>query len=154
MKKVILFTVAILATLQSLSAQELSRWSLGPRVGIYTNTGDDAILGIGVASRFAFAERWRLEPALTILFHEDSSIDANLDVNYLFKLSEDWTLYPLVGVTVNDFGEWAFGMNLGGGVDFWLSKRWSLSMAAKWMPIFKESHKNPIVITLKGSYNF
>ena len=102
----------------SVSAQEAGQWTIGPRANIYTNTGDGAILGLGAFARYNLTDAWRLEPAITALFHSGCSVDINCDVHYMFELTRGWTLYPVAGLTISELGDWALGMNLGVGTDF------------------------------------
>ena len=56
MKKILLLAIAAIFAV-SASAQEAGGWALGPRLGIYTNTGD-TVLGIGGMARYRFASVW------------------------------------------------------------------------------------------------
>lgn len=153
MKKILLLLLALSAVgMGCLSAQ--GRWSVGPRMNIYTNTGDRAIIGLGAYARLPLGSFLRLEPAVTALFDEGSSIDANVDLHFPFRLAEQWSIYPLVGVSVSDIGKWAAGMNVGGGVDFAIARHWDISAAVKWMPVFDDDRRNPVVISIGGAYRF
>ena len=153
MKRLSLLLLLLLTTL-SLKAQEGSRWSLGPRMSLYTNTGDRAIVGLGAFARYCFTDELRLEPSILGLCSSGCSIDANLDLHYLFHLNNHWTIYPLMGVAVNEIGDWAAGINVGAGFDFRVAESWDLTAGMKWMPMFKSSRRNPIAITVGGCYRF
>lgn len=149
------------ASISVASAQEAGQWALGPRMGIYTNSGEGAILGLGVYARYNLTDAWRLEPAVTVLFHSNCSVDINLDAHYLFEVARGWYLYPVLGVTVSDMvdewgweSQWAFGMNVGAGVDFRVARHWDLTAGVKWMPVFDADRRNPIVINLGAAYRF
>ena len=95
-----------------------------------------------------------MEPALTFLCHSHCSIDLNCDVHYLFPVADGWKLYPLAGISLNDFGDWSAGINLGAGFDVTVADRWDVTAGLKYMI---ETHKyfdNPLVITIGGSYRF
>ncbi len=154
MKKIFLSILMSCALIFGASAQGFGRWSIGPRMNIYANTGDRAIIGLGAYARLPLGSMLRLEPAITALFDEGSSIDAQVDLHFPIHLSGRWGVYPLVGVTVNDIGKWAVGMNVGGGVDFEIAKQWDLSASVKWMPIFDGDRRNPVVISIGGAYRF
>lgn len=154
MKRLLLLLAAAVVSFTTVSAQEAGQWTIGPRANIYTNTGDGAIFGLGAFARYNLTDAWRLEPAITALFHSHCSVDINCDVHYMFELSKGWTLYPVAGLTVSDMGKWALGMNLGVGTDFAVARNWDLTAGVKWMPVFESDRKNPIVITIGGCYKF
>ena len=84
MKKLLLLVVAALCAVTA-SAQEPGGWTLGPRLSIYTNTGD-TVLGVGAVGRYRFDNNWRLEPSVTALLHKGCSIDFSCDAHYVFDL--------------------------------------------------------------------
>uniref|UniRef100_UPI004056D382 outer membrane beta-barrel protein n=1 Tax=Alistipes sp. TaxID=1872444 RepID=UPI004056D382 len=154
MKKILFLFVLLLCGATLLEAQERGGWSLGPRMSVYTNTGDRAMVGLGAYARYSFSDALRIEPSILALFSSGSSIDANCDLHYRFRLGERWDIFPLVGVAVNDMDGWAFGMNVGAGFDFRIAQRWDLTAGVKWMPTFKSNRRNPIAITIGGCYCF
>ena len=154
MKKLLLLAAALVVSFSTISAQETGQWTVGPRMNIYTNSGDGAILGLGAYARYNITDAWRVEPGITALFHSGCSVDINCDVHYLFEVAPQWTVYPVAGLTVSDMGRWALGMNLGVGADFAVARDWDISAGVKWMPVFEELRKNPIVISIGGSYKF
>lgn len=154
MKKFILALAVMVASISAASAQEQGQWTIGPRLNIYSNTGGGAIASLGAFARYNFTDAWRVEPALSVLFHEGCSIDINCDVHYLFEVAPKWTVYPLAGITVSDMGVWGFGMNFGGGADFAVARDWDLTAAVKWMPVFESFRKNPFVISFGATYKF
>lgn len=129
------------------------RSAIGPRVNFYTNT-DDATVGIGAYYRYSFDSHWRLEPSIYVLTEKDSSVDINLDVQYVFHVGRWWNVYPLVGVVANDIQDWAAGMSVGLGFDFNVANRWDISAGLKYEPMFDSDRKNPLVVFVGGSYRF
>lgn len=154
MKRFFLLCFVLSLFVVPVSAEENGQWALGPRMNIYTNTGDRAIIGLGAFARFNLTEGLRMEPMVVALFDEGSSIDAGVDLHYLFQVADRWHIYPVVGVTVSDIDKWALGMNVGGGVDFRIAQSWDLSAGVKWMPVFDSARKNPVVISVGGAYRF
>lgn len=155
MKKILFCAIIALFAISAASAQEQAKWGVGPKIAVLTNTGTDgALFGIGVVGRYSFTDHWRVEPAITALCHKYCSVDISADVHYLFDLTDNWKLYPVAGVAVSDIGPYAFGLDLGAGTDFQLSEKWDLTAGIKWMPMFKEIRKNPIVISVGGVYKF
>ena len=96
MKKILLTAIVALFAVTAASAQDKGNWALGPRMNIYTNTGD-AVVGLGAFGRYSFTDNWRIEPSLTALLHSGCSIDISVDAQYVFHLGEGWSVYPAVG---------------------------------------------------------
>jgi len=155
MKKLFIAAFVALFAIGGASAQERGDWAVGPRMGIYTHTGaDGAIFGIGAIGRYSFTDHWRIEPAITALCKRGCSVDINADMQYLFRVARVWSVYPAVGVSANDIGDWSFGVNIGAGTDFTITRRWDVSAGFKWMLQTAEHHKNPLVITIGTTYKF
>ena len=153
MKKILLTAIVALFAVTAASAQDKGNWALGPRMNIYTNTGD-AVVGLGAFGRYSFTDNWRIEPSLMALLHSGCSIDISVDAQYVFHLGEGWSVYPAVGFTANDIGKWAAGLNIGGGFDFEVARNWDLSAGLKWQPMFDDWRKNPVVISSGAAYKF
>lgn len=153
MKKILLTAIVALFAVTAASAQDKGNWALGPRMNIYTNTGD-AVVGLGAFGRYSFTDNWRIEPSLMALLHSGCSIDISVDAQYVFHLGEGWSVYPAVGFTANDIDKWAAGLNIGGGFDFEVARNWDLSAGLKWQPMFDDWRKNPVVISIGAAYKF
>lgn len=153
MKKILLTAIAALFTVTAVSAQDAGSWAVGPRMNIYTNTGD-AVIGLGAFARYSFTDNWRIEPSIMALLHNGCSIDISVDAQYVFRLGKGWNVYPAVGLTANDIGKWAAGLNIGGGFDYAITPDWDLSAGLKWQPMFDSWRKNPVVISVGAAYKF
>lgn len=153
MKKFILSAFAAMALCASASAQDSGRWAVGPRMNIYTNTGD-GVIGLGAFARYSFNKNWRIEPSFMALLHSGCSIDVSCDAQYVFHMGDGWSLYPSAGITANDIGKWAAGLNIGGGFDYSVSRNWDISAGLKWQPMFDDWRKNPVVISFGAAYRF
>lgn len=154
MKKILLTALAALFVGTTIcSAQKPGQWALGPRMNLYTNAGD-AVVGLGAYARYSFTDNWRLEPSFMALLHDGCSIDLNVDAQYVFHVGDWWSVYPSVGLTVNEMGKWAAGLNIGGGFDFKVASDWDLSAGLKWSPMFDDHRKNPVVISIGAAYRF
>lgn len=149
MKRLLLLAVAALFAV-TVSAQEPGGWTLGPRLGIYTNT--DTVMGVGAVARYRFDSNLRLEPSITALLHKYCSLDISCDAHYVFDMGVV-RLYPAAGITVNDIGNWAAGFNLGGGVDFDVASVVELTAALKWQAMIDE-RSNPVVLMVGANFNF
>ena len=155
MKKILLTAIVALFAVTAASAQDKGNWAVGPQIGIYTNTGaDGAIFGIGAKARYSFTDTWRIQPAITALCKKYCSVDISADVQYLFQISDSWTLYPQAGLSANDIGDWSCGINLGGGADFAVARNWDISAGFKWMIQTHQYWKNPIIINIGAAYKF
>ena len=152
MKKIILAVMAALFISTAASAQQAGNWAVGPRMNIYTNTGD-AVVGLGAFARYSFDDNWRIEPSIIALLHNYCSIDLNVDVQYVFDLGSGWKIYPAAGLTANDIGRWAAGLNLGGGFDYKVARDWDITAGLKWQPMF-DDRPNPVVISIGAAYKF
>ena len=153
MKKIILAITIMLCSASIASAQDAGKWAIAPKMSIYTNTGD-AVIGLGASGRYSITDNWRIEPAIAALLHNHCSSDVSCDAQYLFHISDSWAVYPSVGLTGNDIGKWAFGMNIGAGCDFRVANNWDLTAGLKWQPMFDDHRTNPVVIMIGGSYRF
>lgn len=131
------------------------RWAIGPQIGVYTNTDtDNAVFGIGAIARYNFSQHWRIQPSIMALCKKDCSVDITADLQYLFRLTRSWDIYPQVGFGGNDFNGWSFGVNLGAATDFAIARRWDLSAGFKWIVQTKKDRKNPILINIGATYKF
>lgn len=153
MKKILLTAIVALFAISAASAQDKGNWAVGPRMSIYTNVGD-AVIGLGAYGRYSFSDNWRIEPAIAALLHSDCSLDISCDAQYVFQLSEEWSVYPSAGITANDIGKWAVGLNIGGGVDYKVASSWDLNAGLKWQPMFDDWRKNAVVVSIGAAYKF
>lgn len=153
MKKILLSAIAALCVATAASAQDAGNWAVGPRMNIYTNTGD-GVVGLGAFARYSFTDNWRIEPSMIALLHNHCSIDLNFDVQYVFDLGSGWKIYPAAGLTANDIDEWAAGLNLGGGFDYKVARDWDITAGLKWQPMFNDHRNNPVTISIGAAYRF
>lgn len=155
MKKTLLIAILALFAAITASAQDKDNWGIGPKIGVYTHTGaEGAIFGVGATGRYSFTDNWRVEPSILALCKNGCSVDISCDVQYLFNICRDWRLYPMAGLSANDIGDWSCGIDLGGGADYSINRRWDISASAKWMIQTARWHKNPIVISVGAIYKF
>ena len=153
MKKFLFAAIISLFAVTAASAQDGGGWAVGPRMNIYTNTGD-TVVGLGAFGRYSFDGNWRIAPSLTALLHEGCSLDTSCDAQYVFHLGGGWHPSPAAGLTINDIGRWAAGLNLGGGFDVEVAPSWDISAGLKWQPMFDDVRRNPVVISVGACYKF
>ena len=168
MKKTLL-AILILFSAFYASAQDRGSWGIGPKINLYTHTGRGAVFGIGgVGSyaaealvrgiggyfRYSLTDALRLEMGIVIPCKSECSVDIGCDAHYLFHITEQWSLFPTVGVNVNDLGKWSCGFDVGGGCDYRISRRWSTSLMLKYRFQTAMFARNPILISLGGTFTF
>lgn len=105
MKKMFFAAIVALFAVTTVSAQTPGNWAVGPKIGVYTNTGaDGAIFGIGASGRYSFTDNWRMESGIMAICKKFCSVDISADVQYLFNIAPDWHIYPQAGLSANDIG--------------------------------------------------
>ncbi len=162
MRKFLLIFTALFVMAVSVNAQEKGDMAVGAKFAI--GTGDDYTnYGLGVKFQWNFADKVRLEPSFTYFFENDDlrMWDLSLNVHYQFVLSEGINIYPLAGFTivgakvdiagVGSNSESEFGINLGVGADFDISKKISLNIE---MPYKIVNDFNRFVPSVGIAYKF
>ena len=72
MKKMFFAAIVALFAVTTVSAQTPGNWAVGPKIGVYTNTGaDGAIFGIGASGRYSFTDNWRMESGIMAICKKD-----------------------------------------------------------------------------------
>lgn len=112
MKKTLL-AILILFSAFYASAQDRGSWGIGPKINLYTHTGRGAVFGIGGYFRYSLTDALRLETGIVIPCKSECSVDIGCDAHYLFHITEQWSLFPTVGVNVNDLGKWSCRLRCG-----------------------------------------
>lgn len=153
MKKTLL-AILILFSAFYASAQDRGSWGIGPKINLYTHTGRGAVFGIGGYFRYSLTDALRLEMGIVIPCKSECSVDIGCDAHYLFHITEQWSLFPTVGVNVNDLGKWSCGFDVGGGCDYRISRRWSTLLMLKYRFQTAMFARNPILISLGGTFTF
>ena len=88
MKKMFFAAIVALFAVTTVSAQTPGNWAVGPKIGVYTNTGaDGAIFGIGASGRYSFTDNWRMESGIMAICKKFCSVDISADVQYLFNIA-------------------------------------------------------------------
>ena len=63
-------------------------------------------------------------------------------------MADRWNIYPLAGISVNDFGDWSAGINLGAGFDYAVADRWDITAGLKYMIETHKNWSNPLIISV------
>ncbi|MCH5335013.1 MAG: porin family protein [Alistipes sp.] len=145
MKRILLVIILSLAAHAAACAQERGNIAAGPKLGLYTRTGGGAVFGVGAEVRYNISDPLRVAPSIVWLTREGCTAEIACDWHYMFRVAPHWHLYPLAGISANDFGRWTAGIDLGFGTDYALGKHVDLTAQAKWMVQCSEM-KSPLVI--------
>ncbi len=121
-------------------------------MNIYTRW--DGAVGVGVYARYAFADKFRVEPSFVYICRKGMSVDISADVHYPINVGENLELYPLAGLSLNDPGRLGLGVNFGGGASYNLSNDLSIDAGLKWSILTQDFIKNPVIISIGASYRF
>ncbi len=113
--------------------------------------------GVGAVYQYNFTDRIRMDDSFTWFLPKTegggltkttvSSFELSVNGHYLFAVREGINVYPLAGLgyvnvtAKSDLGElgkfsassYSFGVNLGGGADYFLSEKMILTAEAKYM---------------------
>ena len=163
MKRLITLAMALCLVLLSYnetSAQESGDFKFGFRAGYYFRAN---AFGAGVYGTYGLTNWLNIEPGVNMIFKRDCSVDVYCDFQVPLEIATYWTVYPIVGVSVNDITStskgkiidgWAGGLNLGLGTRYELNSRWSANLQVKWMGRFPRQHQSAVIAAVGIDYNF
>lgn len=143
MKKLVMIAAMMLMSIGAF-AEEGTK-SVGINAG-YANYGDGyKPFGLGIKFQYEFIDDWRAEVAYNYWFPKDKAgvMDFNLDIQYLFSLTENLNFYPMAGFTLGmthgqtikeAFGgqESIPGFNVGCGVEYMLTPELKINADVKY----------------------
>ncbi|MFI3289815.1 MAG: outer membrane beta-barrel protein [Rikenellaceae bacterium] len=156
--KRVLFIVAIMVVALSqfteVSAQEeAKRFEVGGKVNVYSNWG--GAMGVGAYFRYNnILGNLRLEPSFLVFCDDNASLDLTADLQFPIEISTTVDIYPLVGISLNDYDVLGLGFNLGGGLDYSLTNRLNANFGLKWMVVTQRYNPNPLVFSVGLGYKF
>lgn len=132
-------------------------------------------IGLGIKYQYNITNPMRIEPSLNYFFENDnvSMLDVNVNFHYLCPVASNVKLYPLFGLTLSNWmfdmydvdwdgdhvhvdgdgnhNECRFGVNLGVGVEFALSRNWAMNLEFKYQLV---SDFDQGVINIGAAYRF
>jgi len=177
MRKV-LFFVLIGVICMNAYAQKGDK-SIGVNLGYGTEIKS---IAIGAKFNYNISDPIRLSPSFNYFLKKDglSEWEINTDLHYLFPIAENFTIYPLAGLTLtgwkmsgnsdfddflNEWGEYLdeddyngdsstttkFGVNLGGGIGYQLTNRIGIGAEIKYSLI---SDFDQLVLSANVNYKF
>ena len=154
MKKICVFTLMLFFT--SIMFAQKGEKSIGLDLGYNTTTENT---GIGLRFQYNLENRFRIAPSFNYFFenNDHSGLEANLDAHYLFPLTHGLVMYPVVGLNYSNI-DWdgdedgGFGINLGMGIQFPISKQISFGTEYKRAVLFDLSDME--IVTFNLAYKF
>ena len=162
MKKLLLLVCAAVMSL-SASAQAGDK-ALGAQLVFGSKTNS---IGFGVKGQYYFTDQIRGEASFDYFFKNKgiSMWDINANVHYLFDVADKFKVYPLAGLGYTNWSykyEYAgapvvegsdgrLAVNLGGGVEYELTKNLNVNAEAKYQII---SNYNQLVLGVGVAYKF
>ena len=162
MKKLLLLVCAAVMSL-SASAQAGDK-ALGAQLVFGSETNS---IGLGVKGQYYFTDQLRGEASVDYFFKNKgvSMWDINANVHYLFDVADKFKVYPLAGLGYTNWSykyEYAgapvvegsdgrLAVNLGGGVEYELTKNLNVNAEAKYQII---SNYNQLVLGVGVAYKF
>ena len=162
MKKLLLLVCAAVMSL-SASAQAGDK-ALGAQLVFGSETNN---IGLGVKGQYYFTDQLRGEASVDYFFKNKgvSMWDINANVHYLFDVANKVKVYPLAGL---GYTNWSYkyefpglpvvegsdgrlAINLGGGVEYELTKNLNVNAEAKYQII---SNYNQLLLGVGVAYKF
>lgn len=169
MKKLIVICMLAIISMSAFAQTQQGQSSFGFNLGYGFNEGGNALLGLDY--RYNLTDEVRLAPSLTY-FVKDNGLSAwaiDMNVHYVFKLSEMFGFYPLAGLDlsfwkvsgsmeIEDWGKvkashnWTrFGANIGLGGEVYATDQLTVGLEFKYNII--KTFDQPILAVRVG-YNF
>lgn len=146
-----LVAVALMAC--TVNAQEKGEMRIGAQMN-YGLHSDYKNPGLGVRYQYCITDHFRIEPSANFFFKKDNMTmwDLNFNLHYVFQLAPKFNIYPLGGLTLlgadYDFHDYSdsdtqFGINLGGGVEYWLTHNFGFNGEVKYQ--FVDGWDRPVI---------
>lgn len=147
--KILMLTALVVLSGVNLSA---SGFDLGFKTCVYSRW--DGMVGAGVSVNFPAMKMFRVESSLLFLTKKDAKYDWSNELQLPLYVSSALQLYPLVGFSINDPGEFGVALGLGGGMQYKLNDRWGLNGGLKWN-LQSQSHiNNPLLVSFGLVWRF
>ena len=160
MKKLIVMCMLAIISMSAFAQTQQGQSSFGFNIGYGFNDNGNALLGVDY--RYNFTDEVRFAPSLTY-FVKDNGLSAwaiDMNVHYVFKLSEMFGFYPLAGLDLSfwkaSVGDWShnmtrFGANIGLGGEVYATDQLTVGLEFKYNII--KDFDQPI-LGVRVGYNF
>lgn len=168
MKKLIVMCMLAIISMSAFAQTQQGQSSFGFNIGYGFNDNGNALLGVDY--RYNLTDEVRLAPSLTY-FVKDNGISAcaiDMNVHYVFKLSDMFGFYPLAGLDLS-FWKWSgktyidgnrikvsqnetrFGANIGLGGEVYATDQLTVGLEFKYNIV--KDFDQPI-LGVRVGYNF
>lgn len=131
MKKLIAFCLILIAGISANA--EKGDVTLG--LHFYDNPKiyeDCNAVGGGVSIRYSFTDNLRAKLMGSVFHADDFGGDIELDVQWVFNLSDNFVVYPAVGIGVVTIPEMTkFSCAVGPGIEYNFDENWGINFEAK-----------------------
>ena len=150
-----LFLALVIATVSMCAFAQKGQKAVGASL-VYGTEIENA--GIGLKGQYNFTDALRGELSFDYFLKKDGVTfwDANLNLHYLFNLSEKAKVYPLAGITYghtsyDSASDGKIGFNAGGGIQYDLSDNLFVNAEVRYQYI---DHFDQLVIGVGLGYKF
>lgn len=160
MKKLFVICMLAIISMSAFAQTQQGQSSFGFNLGYGFNDNGNALVGLDY--RYNFTDEVRFAPSLTY-FVKDNGLSAwaiDMNVHYVFKLSDMFGFYPLAGLDLSfwkaSVGDWShnmtrFGANIGLGGEVYATDQLNIGLEFKYNII--KDFDQPI-LALRVGYNF
>lgn len=160
MKKLFVICMLTIISMSAFAQTQQGQSSFGFNLGYGFNDNGNALVGLDY--RYNFTDEVRFAPSLTY-FVKDNGLSAwaiDMNVHYVFKLSDMFGFYPLAGLDLSfwkaSVGDWSrnmtrFGANIGLGGEVYATDQLNIGLEFKYNII--KDFDQPI-LALRVGYNF
>lgn len=169
MKKLIVMCMLAIISMSAFAQTQQGQSSFGFNLGYGFNDNGNALLGLDY--RYNLTDEVRLAPSLTYFVKDNgwSAWAIDMNVHYVFKLSDMFGFYPLAGLDLSfwkwsgtaDFGHWGsakgsinetrFGANIGLGGEVYATDQLTVGLEFKYNIV--KDFDQPI-LGIRVGYNF
>lgn len=160
MKKLFVICMLTVISMSAFAQTQQGQSSFGFNLGYGFNDNGNALVGLDY--RYNFTDEVRFAPSLTY-FVKDNGLSAwaiDMNVHYVFKLSDMFGFYPLAGLDLSfwkaSVRDWShnmtrFGANIGLGGEVYATDQLNIGLEFKYNII--KDFDQPI-LALRVGYNF
>lgn len=160
MKKLFVICMLTIISMSAFAQTQQGQSSFGFNLGYGFNDNGNALVGLDY--RYNFTDEVRFAPSLTY-FVKDNGLSAwaiDMNVHYVFKLSDMFGFYPLAGLDLSfwkaSYGKLShnmtrFGANIGLGGEVYAADQLTIGLEFKYNII--KDFDQPI-LALRVGYNF
>jgi len=126
LKKAAIAIIAVVTMSMAANAQEKGSIAVGGNL-VFGSGNSYSNVGFGPKLQYNITDPIRLEGSYTYFLKKNnwSMWDVSVNAHYLFSVTDEITVYPLAGIGILSAGGGSdneFGLNLGAGIDYKLTR--------------------------------